>query len=127
MARLIIVTTPELTPGFRLAGVTTLTASSAREASAIVRDLIDGGEKGVIGLHAPYWANMDRDLRRRLEGMVNPVVITLPAGTQNITGGQGERRAAITALLRRAVGYKITFPGEDDESPASRSAPPPKE
>lgn len=117
MARIVIVTTPSLTPGFRLAGVTTLTASSAREASGIVKDLVDSGEKGVIGLYAPYWANMDRDLRRQLEQMVNPVVIAMPSG--RLTAGPGERRAHIAAMLRRIVGYHITFPGEGAEAPAS--------
>lgn len=123
MARLIVVTTSELTPGFQLAGVTTLTAGSAREASAIVRDLVDGGEKGVIGLYAPYWADMDRDLRRRLERMVNPVVIAMPAG--RLVGGAGERRATIAAMLRRVVGYTFTL--SDESPPAGRTTRPHRE
>jgi vacuolar-type H+-ATPase subunit F/Vma7 len=123
LARLVIITTPELTPGYRLAGVTTLTAASPREASAIVRELVDGGEKGVIGLYAPYWAGMDRDLRRRLERMVNPVVIAMPAG--RLTGGAGERRATIAAMLRRVVGYHITL--SDESEPAARTARPRRE
>ena len=120
MARLVVVTTPDMTPGFRLAGVTTLTASSAREASNLVRELVDSGEKGVIGVHAPFLANMDRDLRRRLEQMVNPVVIAMPAG--RLATSPGERRAHIAAMLRRIVGYHITFSGSEGDSISRRPA-----
>ena len=114
MARLIVVTTPALTPGFRLAGVTTRTAGSAREASAIVRELVEGGEQGVIGVHGPFLADMDRDLRRQLEQMVNPVVVAMPPGL--LAAQPGQRRAQIAAMLRRIVGYHISFPGDGTES-----------
>lgn len=114
MARLVIVTTPELTPGFRIAGVTTLTASSAREASSIVRGLVEEGEQGVIGVHAPFLSDMDRDLRRQLELMINPVVIALPSG--ELAGRPGQRRAQISAMLRRIIGYHISFPGDGSQA-----------
>lgn len=120
MARLVIITTPELAPGFQLAGVTTRQAGSAREANSILRELLDGGEQGVIGVYGPYLAHMDRDLRRRLEQMVNPVVIAMPAG--RLTAEPGERRAQIAAMLRRIVGYHITFPGQEAK-PSSRPGP----
>lgn len=111
MARLIVVTTPDLAPGFQLTGAVTLAAASARAASAVVRELVERGEEGVIGVYEPYWQEMDRDLRRRLERTTNPVVVPMPSG--RMAGAPGERRAAIAAMLRQVIGYRITLPGEE--------------
>ncbi|MCS6843091.1 MAG: hypothetical protein NZ528_02020 [Caldilineales bacterium] len=111
MARLIVVTTPELAPGFQLTGAVTLAAGSARAASALVRELLQRKEEGIIAVHEPYWQEMDLDLRRRLERIVNPVVIPLPTG--RLAAAPAERRAAIAAMLRQVIGYRITLPGEE--------------
>lgn len=112
MARLVVVTAPEQAAGFRLAGATTEVAGSVAEALAIIQELVEGGEGGVIAVHEPFLKEMDPRMRRRLEGLTNPVVVALPTGVA--VEGENKRRARLTQALRRAVGFRITFPGEEE-------------
>ena len=110
-ARVAIVAPPELTTGFRLAGAVTHAAHDKHEAAEVVLEVMSQGEQGVIGVYEPYYTGFDRGLRDRLEQSVIPVVIAVPSGFG--TEEFPTRRARIAALLRRAVGYHITF-GEAD-------------
>lgn len=109
-AHLAVVSPPELASGFRLAGAGVRPASSAEEAAAAVRELIAQGERGVIGVYEPFYIQFETRFRDRLEQSVSPVVIAVPSGFGSEEGLT--RRARIAALLRRAVGYHITF-GDD--------------
>ena len=68
MSRLIVITTPELAPGYQLAGVATVPVGSSEEAASRLRELIEvQRERGVIALHEPYHRELDRDLRREMD------------------------------------------------------------
>jgi len=109
--RIVVVAPPELTPGFKLAGATALEATTVAEAEAAVLDLIGGGERGVIAVYEPLMSRFGPALRDRLIESVAPVVVALPSGLE--VEADASRRARLAALLRRAVGYHITF-GEED-------------
>lgn len=111
-AHLTIVTPAELATGFRLAGAGVRSVTDDAQAATAVQDLIAQGERGVIGVYEPFFQRFDPGLRERLEQSVVPVVIAIPSGFGMDEGAT--RRARIAALLRRAVGYHITF-GEDRE------------
>ncbi len=106
-----MVTTPDLAPGFRLAGVAVDVARSPEEAARLVAHHAAAPEGGIVAVHEPYLAAMEPALRRRLDDLVNPVVVGLPSGEAG--GSPGARRARLTEMLRRAVGYRITFGGEE--------------
>ena len=109
MSRLIVLTTPELAVGYRLAGVATVEVASPAEAEAQLEELLDS-ENGVIAIHAPYFHALGRTLRRRLDALRTPLVVPLPAG---LTDDQAEaRRERLLRMLRQAVGYEITFGDE---------------
>lgn len=111
MSRLVVLTTPDLAPGYRLAGAATSPVTSAREAAAELISLVDRrGERGVIAIHEPFHAALDRDLRRRFDETTEPLVVPLPAGEPG--GGDGGRRERLTKMLWQAVGYEITFDSE---------------
>lgn len=111
MSRLVVLTTPDLAPGYRLAGVRVIPVSSAEEAAAEVLPLADErGERGVIALHEPFHAALDRQLRRRLDESTEPLVVPLPAGEPG--SGDGGRRERLLQMLWQAVGYEITFDAE---------------
>jgi V/A-type H+-transporting ATPase subunit F len=108
-SRLVVVTTAELGVGYRLAGAATVEVASALEAESQLSQLLDR-ERGVIAVHAPYFDQLSRALRRRLDATVHPLVVALPAGTS--TAHDERRRDQLAQMLRQAVGYEITF---DDE------------
>lgn len=108
LTRLVVVTTPELLPGFRLAGVSACAAASAQDAQAQLLELLDRpGEAGAIALHEPFLRDLERPLRERVERLGFPLVLALPAGAPG--GAEDERRERLRRMLWQAVGYEITF------------------
>lgn len=105
---MVVITVPELAPGYRLAGVATVSVGSSEEAASKLRELIEvHRERGVIALHEPYHRGLDRDLRREIEGLRAPLVVPLPAGE----GGEDitRWRERLLRMLWQAVGYEMTF------------------
>lgn len=111
-ARLVIVTTPALEAGFRLAGVDTRTISSSGEAETVLRSLLAEGQRGVIAVHRPFFEDIDPGFRVRLESSVSPVVVSLSDGLESES--PQARRARLATLLQRAVGYHIVFEGGEE-------------
>ena len=109
-SRLIVVVPAEVEAGFRLAGATTASADDSDEAAGMVADLLREGERGVIGVYEPWLAQFRVEFRERLEDLVAPVVVGLPSGLEAEAGAS--RQARLAGMLRRAVGYHITFGGE---------------
>jgi len=110
MGRLIVVTTDELAPGFRLAGVATEVVDAPAAAVRLINRLLTAGEGGVIAVHEPLLEGIDAATRRRFEDAINPIVVALPSGARE----PGEpRRARLSKMLHRAIGYRITFESEE--------------
>lgn len=108
MGRLIVLTTPELELGYRLAGVTTRAVGSAEEATHALAELLEqDGDGDVIAVHEPFFDALDASLRRRIGSLVSPLVIALPGGEG--ADAEAERRAEHLRVLWEAVGYEITF------------------
>jgi len=113
MSRLLVLTTRELAVGYRLAGVTTVEVDSAAEAETRLSPLLHD-EDGVIAVHAPYYYQLSRPLRRRLDTTDRPLVVALPAGAEGAEAA--DRRQGLLQMLRQAVGYEITFDEEGTTS-----------
>lgn len=111
MAQLIVITNPDLAPGFRLAGVETYVAETPEEARKWLVELLDSGEAGVVAMDEAYLATLDPPTRRRIEQAYRPVVIGVPAGTAGES--QAQRRRRLAELIRRAIGVRITFRGAE--------------
>jgi vacuolar-type H+-ATPase subunit F/Vma7 len=109
MSRLLVITTPELAAGYRLAGASTLAVGSVAEAASRLEELLER-EDGVIALHGPYFRALPRPLRRRLDALRTPLVVALPAGTAPEEAE--DRRERLLQMLRQAVGYELTFSDE---------------
>lgn len=105
-----VITTPDLAPGFRLAGVETFVAETGPEAEAVLRQLLAAGEASFIAIRHELMETLDPHLRRQLENSFYPVVMAVPGGTSAVA--PGERRRYMSELIRRAIGFQITFGGE---------------
>lgn len=114
MARLLVLTTPELAAGYRLAGVATAAVETVEDAAEMLRDLLrSGAERGIVAVHEPHLEALDPDLRRLVDASEDPLVVSLPAG--EVETGTSERRARLLRMLSQAVGFRMSFrPGEGE-------------
>jgi vacuolar-type H+-ATPase subunit F/Vma7 len=115
MGHLTVVTTPELAPGYRLAGAATRSLDSVSEAAELLNRLLEQpGDGDVVAVHEPFFNALPATLRRRIDSLASPLVVVLP-------GGEGadvaaERRAQHLRILWAAVGYQITFDRKGDST-----------
>ncbi|MFI7426879.1 V-type ATP synthase subunit F [Micromonospora sp. NPDC049836] len=109
MSRLLVLTTRDLAVGYRLAGANTVEVASAAQTAAVLEGLL-AVEDGVIAVHAPYFHALPTRLRRRVDSLRIPLVVSLPTGTASepVT----DRSQRLLELLRQAIGYEITFGDE---------------
>jgi vacuolar-type H+-ATPase subunit F/Vma7 len=115
MGHLIVLTTPDLEPGYRLAGVATRSLDSAREAAEVVDELLARPSEGdVIAVHEPFFNELPGVLRRRIDLLASPLVVALPGGEG--ADAEVERRAQHLRILWEAVGYQITFDRQGDST-----------
>ncbi len=111
MARLVVLTDSESALGFALAGVEVFAVDDDETARARLIELLGDPGVGLIGLAEGFASRLDSGLRHRIDTSYRPVVVTLPAGGP--VAGFATRREYLAALVRRAVGFHITFPGEE--------------
>ena len=116
MGRLIVFTTAELEPGYRLAGVAARALASADDAAEQLFELLDrpgeSEEGDVVAVHEPFFNELPAGLRRRIDSLASPLVIALPGGED--ASIEAERRAQHLRILWEAVGYQITFDRDGD-------------
>lgn len=115
MGHLTVVTTPELAPGYRLAGAATRSLDSASEAAELLNELLEQPDAGdVVAVHEPFFNAFPATLRRTLDSLASPLVVVLPGGEG--AGVEAEHRARHLRILWAAVGYQITFERKDDSA-----------
>ena len=110
MSRLWVVTRPELVCGFHLAGVDAVTAQDAAAAQELIGKWLDDGEAGLLAIDETLLAAFDSPFRQRLAAAEQLPHLALPSGDLSETPLSGPGR--IAAWLRQAVGFHITFHGE---------------
>lgn len=113
MAKLTVITRSSLSAGFRLAGVEVIEADDAESAHGALARLLDEGKAGMIAMDAPYFSALDYETTRRIERMVKPVIVSMPAGPGLFP--QQRRSRQIAELIRRAIGIRMAFREEGIE------------
>lgn len=107
MARLAVITEPALVPGFALAGVEVYGAVSPAEARRVLMVLMGEPDVGIIAIHSSHLSALDAAARRRVSESTKPVVVAVPSGVPTEAGEPRSRE--IAELIRRAIGFRITF------------------
>ncbi len=116
MSRLIILTRPDLVTGFRLAGVEAYTAESVESAQELVHGWIANGEEGLLAIDEGLLELMDPTVIKHLDSAEGLPYIAFPGGEP--LGPETSRKYQIAEMIRRAIGFHITFKAEDVEGNA---------
>lgn len=113
MSRLLVVTHPRLITGFHLAGVEAFAVQDAERAQELIGSWLDNGEEGLLAIDESLLARMDPAFVKRLQSAVDLPHLAIPGG--DAWGINGSRRHRIAEMIRRAIGFHITFKGEEAE------------
>ncbi len=114
MSRLLVVTRPSLVPGFQLAGVDAFSSEDVETAERLIEGWLDDGEVGLLAIDDGLLVHLDPNLVKRLESSENLPFLSIPGGQP--VGPEISRRHRITEMIRRAIGFHITFKGEEAEA-----------
>jgi vacuolar-type H+-ATPase subunit F/Vma7 len=114
MSRLLILTRRSLAPGFQLAGVDAFGADDIETAEELVDDWLKSGEVGLLAIDDGLLKRMDPGLVQRLESSDHLPYLAIPGGDP--LGPEASRRYRIAEMIRRAIGFHITFKGEQVEA-----------
>jgi V/A-type H+-transporting ATPase subunit F len=104
MYKFVVVTDPDTAPGFRLAGVDVLEASSLDEAKKIISPLIYKDDTGIVAINEDFMAVLDEKLLDKIAKTYRPIIIPIPSKAKGV-----DRTGYIQRLLRRAIGYNIVL------------------
>ena len=113
MSRLIILTRPELVTGFRLAGVEAYTTENVESAQELVLNWINQGEEGLLAIDEGFLERMDSTFLKQLDNAERLPYIAFPGGEP--LGPETSRKYQIAEMIRRAIGFHITFKAEEVE------------
>jgi vacuolar-type H+-ATPase subunit F/Vma7 len=113
MSRLLVITRPTLVSGFRLAGVDAYGVENIEDAENLIDNWLKADEVGLLAIDDGLMEVMALSVKKRLEEYEKLPYITIPGGGSLGTGFS--RRHHITEMIRRAIGFHITFKGEDTE------------
>jgi vacuolar-type H+-ATPase subunit F/Vma7 len=113
MSRLLIVTRPSLAPGFELAGVEAYGVEDVETAQELIDGWLNAGETGLLAIDDGLLAHMEPASINRLEAAEDMPFLAIPGG--EALGPEASREHRIAEMIRRAIGFHITFKGEKAE------------
>jgi len=113
MSQLFIVTRPSLVNGFHLAGVDAYGVEDIESAQELIDKWLNAGEVGLLAIDDGLLAHMEAAFLRRLNEYEHLPYLAIPGGQP--LGPEASRRHRIAALIRRAIGFHITFKGDKEE------------
>ena len=105
MSRLVIVTNPETSNGFRLAGVEVFEASVAEEAKNLLVDFINDDSVGIVAIDEDLMEEVDERLKDKIDKLYKPVVIPIPP--KKTVEVSDTRTAYVQSIIKRAIGFDI--------------------
>ncbi len=113
MSRLFVVTRPDLAPGFRLAGVDAYGAEDAETAQEMISPWLESDEVNLLAIDDGLYEVMAPSFIQRLEACERLPHLVIPGGKS--LGQEATRRYRVAEIIRRAIGFHITFKGEKEE------------
>lgn len=113
MSRLLIITRPSMVTGFHLAGVEAHGAEDVETAQEMVESWLASGETGLLAIDDGLFEHLDPEFVKRLDFNEQMPYLVIPGGAS--LGVEASRRDRIAHTIRRAIGFHITFKGEEGD------------
>ena len=113
MSHLLVITCPELLPGFQLAGVEAYGVEDAASAQELIGTWLDEGKAGLLAIDDGIMNNMQQTFIERLQEADRLPTLSIPGCSPTDPGVSRKQR--IAEMIRRATGFQITFKGESSE------------
>jgi vacuolar-type H+-ATPase subunit F/Vma7 len=110
MSQFFVVTRTGLVPGFQLAGVDAYGVEDVETAQELIEKWLVAGEIGLLAIDDGLLAHMDANFLKRLDSSEHLLYLVIPGG--RALGPEVSQRHRIATLIRRAIGFHITFKGE---------------
>jgi vacuolar-type H+-ATPase subunit F/Vma7 len=102
--RLAVITSPGLSAGFALAGVTVFEATDSIDIVKLIHQLVNDLNAGVILVEETLYRDLADEVRRGLQRSIFPVVIPVPGPDWT---AESTAHEYIMEILRRAIGYRV--------------------
>lgn len=116
MSRFLVITRPSLVAGFDLAGVEAYAVQDVESAQELIQGWMAAGEAGLLAIDDGLLERMDREFINWLDTSEKIPYLAIPSGAP--LGLEASRKYRIAELIRRAIGFHITFKGEAEEGEA---------
>jgi len=112
MSQLFVLTRPSLVPGFQLAGVDAHGVEDVETAQEWIEKWMTTGEVGLLAIDDGLLSQIDASFMKRLAASEHLYYLAIPGGGP--LGPEALHRHRIATLIRRAIGFHITFKGEEE-------------
>ena len=111
MSRLLIITRLPLVPGFELARVDAYGVEDVETTEELIEELLKSGETGLLAIDDGILAHIDPALIKRLDAAEQLPYLAIPGGQP--LGPEVTRRYRLAEMIRRAIGFHVSFRGEE--------------
>ncbi len=113
MSRLLVITRPALVAGFQIAGVETFGAADVESAQEMIDKWLQDSEVNLLAIDEDLLSHMDPAFLKRLRSSERLPFLAIPGG--QAVGPDISRKHRIAQIIRQAIGFHITFKGEEAE------------
>jgi vacuolar-type H+-ATPase subunit F/Vma7 len=113
MSRLLVITHPALAAGFQMAGVETFGVEDVESAQELINDWLEDSDVNLLAIDDGLLSHMDLAFLKRLKSSERLPFLAIPGGQP--LGSEISRKHRIAQIIRQAIGFHITFKGEEAE------------
>ncbi len=109
---ILIVTYPELSLGYRLAGVETLPANDPKIAASLIYQAAENRQIGLIGVDETFFAVLDPQFLTGLRKRGKPVILPIPSIHE--PSKISEIQEYVRSIVERAAGFYLKIELEEE-------------